>query len=467
MKKFTPPSPSFCALPWVHLSTKPNGEIRLCCIASTSGAGKHGSVLDASGARANLAKSSLNEAWNNEYMRTVRRQMLKGEKPLACSSCHKDEASGVRSKRQWETWDWSSRIDLNRLIQATEESGAVPEKIRYLDLRFGNFCNLRCIMCRPDASSSWMGDWEKLEDRLQSPDLRKILPWDKGAHTVGTPNPWHKDKKFLAELFLQIPFFEQLFFAGGEPLLHEEHYALLEECVRQGHAEKITLRYNSNGTYLPERVLELWKSFRRVYFEFSLDSVGPMNHYIRYPSNWSLIEKNLRKLDETGDSVEVNLAGSVQALNIFYLPEFIQWKIAQGFRKVNSWPVAAGLINFHLVYYPAHLNIKSLPRHAKQAIADKFELFYVWLSKNYRSDQEFLEGASGTKRLEAMIEYMFSEDWSDRHSEFVEYITVLDAIRGTSFAGTFPEFAKILNFPNSATYRILPSVWSAEPSRIL
>ena len=106
----------------------------------------------------------------------------------------------------------------------------------------------------------------------------------------------------------------QLYFAGGESTIIEEHYTLLEEVIKRGYAHKIELRYNSNGVEMPDRLFELWSHFKRVRFHYSVDSIEEMNRYIRFPADWDNTVKQFHLLDNTEDKVEVTVACAVQAL---------------------------------------------------------------------------------------------------------------------------------------------------------
>jgi hypothetical protein len=170
-----------------------------------------------------------------------------------------------------------------------------------------------------------------------------------------------------------------------------------------------------------------------------------MNKYIRWPTDWDIIMKNLRRLDETDDNIEVTIACAVQLLNIYYIPDFIKWKLSQNFKKINPWPLGAGLMNYHLVYHPAFLNIKVLPKWFKDKTAKKYKEFYKWLKLNYRDDHEFLSHGWGINRLKGLISFMYSEDWSNRMPEFIEYIKIMDNIRGTYFKDTFPAMGGLMN----------------------
>ena len=166
------PSDTFCILPWIHLSTRPDGSMRVCCTANASAVGatndkvhggRVGIVKTEDGKPANLNNSDLSSAWNNSYMRSVRQMMLKGDKPASCLKCYKEEDAGHRSKRQWETDYWMrDGIDVDELVAETYEDGSTDSKLRYIDIRMGTKCQLGCVMCSPHDSSGWVKDWNKL-----------------------------------------------------------------------------------------------------------------------------------------------------------------------------------------------------------------------------------------------------------------------------------------------------------------
>lgn len=444
-------SKTFCILPWIHLSTRPNGHLRYCCTACASSAGplqktpEVGYIKNEDGRPANLNVSDLLTAWNNDYMKSARRMMLKGEIPASCAKCFKEEAAGYQSKRVWETKYWAERVDLQKLIDDTKADGSVPPRIYYVDLRMGTKCDLKCIMCSPHDSSMWIEDWLQLYPQIKSKRLRQIMVWDNYGRKDGATYDWHKNNpKFWQQFYEQIPHLKQLYFAGGEAIIIEAHYDLLKECIKRGYAKNIELRYNSNGLDLQDRLFELWQHFKKVRFHFSLDSFGAMNNYIRYPADWQVVLKNLERLDNSDDHIEVTLACAVQMLNMFYLPDFIKWKLSMKFKKINAWPLGAGLINTHLVYHPAHLNIKVYPQWFKEKVKEKFNEFFVWLKKEHNDDEDFLNHSYGIERLKGMVNFMESEDWSNLMPEFREYIFLMDKIRKTNFSKTFPEMRELM-----------------------
>lgn len=439
-------SATFCALPWIHFATRPNGDMRLCCSSNASGANSDhtvGLVKNETGAPANFGRETPMSAWNNEYMRSVRTTMIAGKIPTSCQKCFKEESKGVASKRIWETAYWTlDDVDLEALVKQTAEDGTIPEKLLYLDLRLGHTCNLKCVMCSPHDSSMWVQDHKKIYPLLQHDILKKQMDWDQKTFN----NYWHENPDFWKEMYAQIPNLKQVYFAGGEPLLIKEHKTFLEEIIRQGYADKILVRYNTNGLLIDDSIIELWKKFKKVKVGFSIDAVGDRNYYIRYPSVWNTIEENLNTLDHTPDNIEVSIATAIQILNIKHLPDFARWKIMQNFKKINFQNVTGGIqagggiFNMHLLYIPTFLSIRCLSPEDKAEVREKFGELADWLYENYRQDDDFWKiNPYGWSRWQAVLDFMDSEDHSDQLPALKEYIEKLGSIRKINFGEIFPE----------------------------
>jgi hypothetical protein len=444
-------SKTFCILPWIHFATRPNGDMRLCCSANASGAGHDhtvGLVKNERGVPSNFGVSKPLEAWNNQYMRDVRLTMLEGKIPNSCSKCFAEEQKGVVSKRLWETYTWmNDGIDLEELVHQTADDGTIPDRLTYLDLRLGHTCNLKCVMCSPHDSSRWVQDHEKLLKKTTIPIITEQMSWDSSTFN----NTWYENPDFWDQIYQQIPNLKQVYFAGGEPLMIKEHKKFLEEIIRQGYADKILIRYNSNALLLDDEILELWKCFSKIKFAVSLDATDQRNWYIRYPSEWATIVENLHKLDNTPDNIQVSIATAIQLLNIKHLPDFARWKIQQNFKKVNLGLVpgdvqmGGGIFNMHLLYIPTFLSIRCLPPEDKVEVRRKFADLANWLHENYRQDEDYWKiNPYGWRRWQAVLDFMDAEDHTDQLPAFKEYINNLDEIRGTDFKSIFPELSHLV-----------------------
>lgn len=303
-------------------------------------------------------------------------------------------------------------------------------------------------MCSPHDSSLWVSDHKKVFPLFQHNEIKKQLGWNQNNFN----SHWHENPEFWDEIYAQIPNIKQLYFAGGDPLLIKEHKLFLEEIVKRGYAQSIVLRYNTNGLLVNDEFIDLWCKFKKVKIGFSLDGLDQRNYYIRYPSDWDTITKNLHKLDNSPENIEVSIAVAVQILNIKHLPDFAKWKIQQQFKKINFENVTGGIeagggiFNMHLLYIPTFLSIKCLPEKDKQEVRERFQEFRSWLWDNYRQDKDFWEvNPYGWKRWEALLEFMDSEDHSYLLSAFNEYVNRMDSVRGLSFTETFPELHNLLS----------------------
>lgn len=444
-------SDTFCVLPWIHFATRPNGDMRLCCSANASGAGNDhevGLVKNDSGQPANFGIDTPMSAWNNDYMKNVRRTMIQEKVPSSCTKCFEEESNGVVSKRLWETLTWHfDDVDIPELLRQTEQDGSVPEKLKYLDLRLGHTCNIKCVMCSPHDSSRWLQDHSKLMNKLKDSNVTNQMQFDKKSFD----NKWHEKSSFWDDMYEQIPNLKQVYFAGGEPLMIKEHKKFIEEILRQGYQDKILLRYNSNGLLVDEDLIEMWKHFKKVKFAISMDACYERDEYIRHPTDWQTVERNLHMLDNTPDNITTSLATAIQMLNVKHLPDFMKWKVESGFKKLNFAQVpggvqmGGGLVNMHLLYIPTFLSIQCLPKDDKKEVRERYAEFKDWLWKNYRQDDDFWKNNPyGWKRWEAVMNHMDAKDKSKELHGFREYITELDNIRGLSAKKVFPELKHLL-----------------------
>ena len=431
-------SKTFCPLPWIHLATRPNGDVRVCCTANASGAGEDDSkevgLVTANGVNMNLQTSTLAEVWNSNYMKTIRLQMLDNKIPTSCTKCFKEESSGIISKRQWETVVWKERLDLDSIVANTQLDGTLPVEIPYFDLRLGNLCQLKCIMCSPHDSSSWIKEWKIQYSKYKTIDLQTDQRWDSDFDYT-----WYKKGSFLDDMRGQSENIRELYFAGGEPLLIPEHYKILEFMIDTGAATNCVLRYNSNGLELPEKLFDLWKHFKQVKFNFSVDAYGELNDYIRYPSKWNNVVTNLARMDDTPDNITVNIACAVQLLNVLYITELVYWKESMNFKKINMPPYGAGLIGTHLVYLPSYLNVRVLPEHLKIKVVNRVKYFISKKSNNL----EFISNPYGLKRWQGLLQYMNQEDWSHKLPTTIDYLETCDSTRGTDFRKLFPDLSNL------------------------
>jgi molybdenum cofactor biosynthesis enzyme MoaA len=378
-------SNTFCVLPWMHLATNASGNLRVCC---NSTPGKNFITKD-NGSPYQLYKDNLEEAWNSKVYTTIRKQMLAGERPEMCQRCFGEEDVGIKSSRQ----SWNAKWQ-----EQKEYLSDAPFDIKYVDLRLGNLCNLKCRMCNPYASNQWVKEWHLVEDALSESEYKRLKNMD-----------WPEHEKTWENLFSIANTVEEIYLTGGEPTIIKEQHRLLDYFIDQGTAHKIKLKYNTNLTNIPNHLLDRWKKFKRIQLNCSIDAVGKLDHYIRYPSNWNIIQRNFETIRSLSNAT-VEIHCTVQMYNILKLDELLEWAIPYGHK-----------VYFNILNHPDQLNIRVLPEHLKQLAAERLQP-YLHLEK-----------------VQGIIDYMMSENWSNKLSAFYKYTSELDKSRNENLFDIIPE----------------------------
>lgn len=395
---------TFCVLPWIHLATHPQGLVSLCCrVDFTCGRGMAKNKTRSGEHYLRLGKSGINEILNSETHRQARAQMLRGEMPLACRGCYKDEEQGLQSKRQRENVEFKE-YGINRLREITGLDGEVRADLAFIELRLGRKCNLKCRTCNPASSSSWAMEYTRVQRGLNF--VRSYEP--------EINDDWCEDKGFWRDLLVHSGDLRTVYVNGGEPMLNDSHWWFLNELIQNGRARDVELLYNINMTLLPERAFQLWAKFRRVHIGASIDDVGERNAYIRSKSDWDKVWSNLIRLRDSG--ISLGITQTVSAYNFFYLDEL--WKMAQ----------AAGIgLGHNLVYDPDFLSVDALPLKVRE---------HALLELRKRLPKEIWQPLDAKFR---------GEDRPELWRKFCDYTRFLDGERGEDFSEVFPELLALMN----------------------
>ena len=426
----------FCPLPWIHKAIRANGNLRVCCHANHGP--QHGILKDETGN--NLNVDSLDD-YNAPLLNEIRSSILKDEWHPECVRCQHEVEAGMKSRSEYESIKWDKVFKKIDAVEITNSDGTLKEKpqTRYLDVRFGNLCNLKCRTCGPTDSSAWYDDYAALNNPSFNDTHGKVelVKNDKGKFTPKHDvYNWHTDENFWSKLNEYIPDLHNIYFVGGEPLLINNHYDFLQLCVTKGYAKDITLEYNTNLTNVPQRAYDVWEHFKEIRIGVSVDGVGEVNDYIRYPSKWSQIEKNLHKIDNAEGNFTVWLAVTVQTYNVLHFPDIMMWVYQQDFKRIRN------LITPHPVHNPAFLNIKAFPESIKQEI----EICYEKKKEEIRTicnDVSVINKFDSA--LDSYIKYMNQEDLSEHFEKFIQYTTDLDLLRFQSLEKSVPDLNRMIN----------------------
>lgn len=434
---------TFCPIPWIFQAARANGDARVCCQANVTK--NKGVIRKSDGTPYNAGKDNLDESRNAELMKIMRLNMLNGVWSEECGRCRQEEESGLVSRRSYENEQWN--YTLEHAKKETSDDGSIDlEKtpVKYYDLRFGNFCNLKCRMCGPTDSDSWYRDWIKLTGTHKYNDTSGIVTIQEiNGKLITGEYDWPNYEPFWQTLENNAKNIEHVYFAGGEPMLIERHYDFLERCIEQNVAKNIIVEYNTNMSTVPTRVINLWKEFKQVRIGASVDGMEKVLEYQRHPVKWEKVLKNLNLIDSLPDNIVGWLAFTVTVYNVDHMIDFMKWKLLDsGFKKINS-SNRRPIITYHVAHHPKHLNIRVLPEEYKKEVTRRFKDFLKWIEDgnfNNHVKRQAIEIANG------VTSYMNSESYYDSNwKEFVEYTQKLDYIRNELLADVEPKLERFIN----------------------
>ena len=457
---------SFCPRPWAGVCIQATGAYKPCCLTKDVMRRKDGSPL-------HIGESDPESAMNSPSMKSIRKDMLAGRWPEECVKCENFFKSGLRPTNVFSRYKFAKDVNpenypgYQRAKQFTESDGSVSLKqfpLFFLDVSFDNLCNLKCVTCHSGLSSSWLKE-DKILFGNSRYDQRTRDAAVKSAVKSASKKPGGQSggelskRELFQNLILEkitkhIPDLRRVYVSGGEPLLTKAYYKFLDSCLQAGSASQISIEFNSNITRLPERVFDRMRRFKKIQINMSIDGAGAVNDFCRYPSRWDLIEKNISRFDnETQGNFMFQIHSTFHILNIWFLPEFIEYVMRKNYRRISNAFVP--LFYHNPVLRPGFLNTNILPAKAKEKIKKRFE---TEKKKLFERDWRAECGESRLTNWEAKIKRacdimdsqikfmnlnMYDEKELAKHrSGFLYFMDNLDRLRGTDWRKIFPETAE-------------------------
>ena len=405
-------SETFCMLPWIHLHAWPDGRAYPCCLAN----GDH--------PVGNFKEKSMREIWNDTDMREMRLNMLQDQPCRQCSDCYEQESYGFASMRNNSNKNFGQHI---AEVDQTLPDGSLPDmRLHYWDVRFSNICNLKCRSCGSIFSSRWYDDDVKLWGKPLRPRVQFA-----GRHEEDV---WEQMQE-------HIPHLDQIYFAGGEPLIMEEHNRILKLLIEKSNTN-VRLIYNTNLTELKfkkQSVLDLWKHFPNVCVAASLDDMGDRAAVIRSGTNWSEVEQNIRDLKRECPHIDFMISPTLSMMNIWNFVNFHRYMVDQGFIEPKDF-------NLNILQGPQDYRIDMLPMHIKLRFKQQFEDHIEWLK-----DRDPIQRAVGG--FQGAVQFMMTTDNSHLLKDFWESVNNLDWSRSESLLAVVPELQEIIEYrtPDSRT----------------
>ena len=387
-------SKTFCIYPWIHLHAYPTGEAYPCC---------HAEMAYPVG---NAKFKTLEEIYRDAPMRELRKDMLNERPNPACGRCYEQEKAGFFSGRK------SANKHHGHHIKRIDDD---KFQMSYWDIRFSNLCNLSCRSCGHIFSSSWYQDQAKLAGGDWK-NRNKVLNYAGRTET----DIWE-------QLIPHLDYVEQIYFAGGEPLMMADHYNILDELERRGRFD-VRLIYNTNFTHvkLKDRtVFDYWKKFKSVAVGASLDAMGPRAEYIRKGTEWGTVERNREQMLLTCPDVDFYISPTLSIMNALHLPDFHRAWVEKGLIRPQD-------LNVNILQDPVYYRIDIAPMKYKQRLRVKFEEHLDWLRP-----QDLLNRA--TVGFESAINFMMATDNTKLLPEFWSKTRELDTIRNENILQIIPE----------------------------
>ena len=403
---------SFCMLPFVHMHITPDGKPLPCCIGNMKYSHSIG--------RKNL---SIEEMVNSDFMKNLRMNMINGIRHEVCSGCHKIEDSGTGTYSFRNTANEKYKKHAPRVLRRTTKDGHLADfKMRYFDIRLSHVCNMKCRTCNSGYSSLW-----EAEDKKQGINITFDMMHDRNPTTFD-------------EILEHVPYMEECYCAGGEPMVDDYHYYLLEALIEKGRTD-VRLSYNTNLSKLKFKkynVLELWEQFDHpVNVYSSIDHCEERAEYIRNGTKWNDIETNIKRL-LLEPNVNLQISSTVSMLNYVTLEQFFKKMLTTGLMPGGDWQL-------NPVSNPEWISVFNLPQEMKDAgrqginniieyLTSKDKLVRTYKKRNYN----FEHTINNIKSFPDLVDSS-GVDFNDVRPEFVCETRRLDQLRKETFVEVFPE----------------------------
>jgi sulfatase maturation enzyme AslB (radical SAM superfamily) len=330
-------------------------------------------------------------------MINVRSAMLQGGKPSMCMQCYNDESLSIESKREVANKKWMFNYT----------PSVVPERIiKYVDIRLGNLCNLKCRMCWPNASNQWIAEYHLADTEFNA------ATYDQSKMS------WPNDSNYLEVLKEVATDIQHIYLTGGEPTLAEKQYELYQYLIDTGLSKNISLSYNTNCTNVKQAMIDYWHHFKHVYVCLSIDAIGSLHRYIRHPAHWSQVEKNFLKYKELADKglIWLSISPTLQIYSIFSLNKTLDYFKSAG---INDHQ-----ISFNILNSPSFLDLRSLPLELKAMLTHRLAPYTI--------------ASEGITHMNS--EDLFLRNWA----RFKQYTLRIDASRNENVLAEIPELAGYL-----------------------
>ena len=269
---------TLCLAPWTHTYLSPQTERRLCC-ASRETAQNFKQYIDLSTGTGSYIPITLEQHWNSEHMRSVRRRMMAGEVLAECEVCN-DKLLNTDVYRSYFNKFFGHKY--SQVLETTDETGYTTMKPVSWDYRFSNLCNFKCRTCGDMLSSSWeseqrqhnMINWWDPKNNWMKPEIKKQIEQFQTTQI---------EAEFADAV--ENHSIEEIYWVGGEPLVYEQHWRYMQRIIELGDGPRVYARYNTNLSRINHRGCNLYRDIldhlRDWQICASIDGTERIGEYIR------------------------------------------------------------------------------------------------------------------------------------------------------------------------------------------
>jgi MoaA/NifB/PqqE/SkfB family radical SAM enzyme len=398
-------SKHFCIQPFIHSCIWTDSRVIPCCINQHYVLG-------------NTKTTPLSEIYsnNNKKLVNLRKEMIQGtELPASCRRCSIMEKNYAdNSYRHYSNKHYGNKIFD---IEINEDGTVEKNKVFTWDVRFSNLCNLRCRTCDSTNSS-----------KIAEEEYRY-----KNKETIVLKEAFDDSNEFFDFFLANINNIQDIYFCGGEPLLLEDHYKILDLLIEHKKFN-VRIRYSTNCTKLGFKdknvVDDYWTKFKYINLGLSLDAGWEQLHYIRGGAEWDTVVYNLKYIVEKCPHIFVQFSPTVSLLNAFHLHQLHKFLVEEKILKISD-------TYFNILTYPVFYSITAFPENLK----NEFKLYW----ENYKQDMQNM-GCNDylVSELDKVIKYMYTDDHSNTIPEFKKETDLKDSLRKEDFLLLFPELKQLI-----------------------
>lgn len=395
--------PHLCMSPWTHLHIWPEGRVLPCCMS------------DPQDQVGSLTQEPLKAIFNSKKMKEMRLAMLDGKRHESCRRCFEIEDVGGNSHRNFMNEHFGHHYEK---INQTLPDGSAEPFFPYWDIRFSNVCNFKCRTCGLPLSSGWYEDNNALYGQT-GPKYRKLVD--------RVEDLWAQLEPHVSEL-------EEVYFVGGEPMLMEEHWRVLDLLIEKK-LKHVRLRYNTNFSlikYAKHDAIQMWNQFSDVAVQASLDGAHGRGEYLRKGQNWGQTVQNRERLLREAPHVKFTINATVSLFNVLHIPDFHKEWIEAGYVTPEG-------ILLNLLLNPEYYRIQVLPEDYKMRVLDRYRAHLSWL-ESIAAPHAF---AIAKGRFETTMNFLEKNDQAELSKDFLKVTEFLDMRREEDFRKTFPELSEV------------------------